>query len=185
MELQTNKGADRRRTHRERSWEITELWDRHQEIIRRLFLGQSARDIAKDLGIAENTISQIRNSELGQRALADLHAAANDNAINVAQRIRSIAPKAIDVLEGMLDYQREVGYELPSDRKNAASIAFGVLDRAGHAPVHKNVNVEVPVSGSIISEIKERAMKAGAIAKPKTEQETEDAQEIDYTEEEN
>ena len=40
-----------------RKYQIKELWNRHEEINRRLLLGQKSKEIAKDLGISEATVS--------------------------------------------------------------------------------------------------------------------------------
>ena len=162
LELNTNYGADNRRVD-ERQYNITELWDRQQEIVRRLSLGQSAVDIARDLSISPVTVSYVRNSPLGQEALAKLHSAANNEAVNIAKRIKEVAPKALAVLEGILDNSIQGTYDLPADRKTAASVAMGLLDRAGHAPIHRQISMTVPVSNSVINEIKERAKGAGMI----------------------
>jgi hypothetical protein len=175
MEIETMRGADgRRKPDGERQYKIKEIWDAHQEIIRRLALGQSGADICRDLGVTAPMISYVRNSPLGQEALRKIHSLANEDVVNVSKRIRSITPKAVQVLEQILDDAIAVPPNLPADKKTVSSVAFGILDRGGHAPVHKSISVGVPVGNDTIEEIKNRARQAGIVIAEVNEREVEE-----------
>ena len=86
-----------------RKYQIKELWDRHHEINRRILLGQKNKEIAEDLNISEATVSYTKNSKLAQDELNVLKAARDASSVDVARQIKEIAPRALEVLEEVME----------------------------------------------------------------------------------
>lgn len=139
-----------------KNFQITEMHDIHHEIARRLVLGEWPREIAKALNISYQTVINVKNSPIVQEKIELLHGARDSEVMDVAKQIRELAPKAVEVIEGVLDDEEEgTGMRLK------ASLA--VLDRAGHG-VPKNVNVRgvhAIVSKDDLALIKQRAVEIG------------------------
>ena len=113
-----------------RKYQIKKLWTRHEEINRRLLLGQKSKDIAKELNISEATVSYTANSKLAQKELGIMKAARDAKSIDVAMQIKEIAPQALDILEEIMN-----GDETQQSLK--AKVASDLLDRAGYSPPKK------------------------------------------------
>ena len=146
--------GDKRRVEGRR--EEANFWDSHHEIVRRLLLGQKAVDIARDLGITPQTVSNVRNNPLVVKQLADMHEKRDSDATAVANQIKEVAPMAVQVLtEAMSDKSS------PWNAKIMA--AKDVLDRAGHAPIHRSESVTTTLTFEEITAIKERARANGTV----------------------
>lgn len=139
-----------------RKYQIKELWNRHEEINRRLLLGQKSKEIAKDLGISEATVSYTKNSKLAQKELGIMKAARDASSIDVAMQIKEIAPQALEILEEIMH-----GDETQQSLK--AKVATDILDRAGYSPPKKvlGMTVHSHFTGDDIEKIKERAKMVG------------------------
>ncbi|MFQ6609135.1 MAG: hypothetical protein ACE5EE_11505 [Fidelibacterota bacterium] len=148
-----------------RRYEIEELQERHREILRRLALGQSAQEIARDLGITTAVVSYTKNSAIGRRELSIIQGARNSSAIRVSEQIKKIAPKALALLDSVLDRGREKIMNGDDPRNTEVKVALDMLDRAGHGAVKKFAGAIV--SGSLSEEalerIKKRAEAAGVM----------------------
>jgi len=157
-----NRGPDERRVaHSEkRAFEVSDMWEVHHEIVRRLVLGQKAVDIARDLNISGQMVSYVRNSPVVKDKLELMKGARDAETIDLAKRIREDAPEALrlleDIIAGEVDGQ-EVGINLRAREANA------MMNRAGYAPVTN-------IKGSIVHEhyvaedieaIKQRAIDDG------------------------
>lgn len=132
------------------------FWDHHHEIVRRLLLGQKAVDIAADLGITPQTVSNVRNNPLVAAQLESMHAERDKDAMTVADQIKEIAPRAVAVLKEAMDDN-----DSPWNAKVAA--AKDILDRAGHAPVKRSENVNATLTLDELTAIKERARANGIV----------------------
>lgn len=144
------------------------FWDHHHEIVRRLLLGQKAVDIAHDLGLHPQTVSNVRNSPLVQRQLAVLQQQRTEEAVTIAEQIREIAPKAVQALDDAMSDP-----DSPWNAKVAA--AKDVLDRAGYAPVRRTENVNAHLTLEELEAIKARAKARGVVVCTNAE-EVEDAE---------
>jgi DNA-binding CsgD family transcriptional regulator len=143
------------------SFVVSEMWERHHEIVRRLALGQKNTQIAKALGISEVSVSQVKNSPIVKEKLASMVEKMDENAIDVGQRIKELAPRAIKVLESVLE---DVEDTVPLSLK--VKTAHDILDRAGHAAI-KQVNANVMhghFNADDLAEIKQLARDNGVIA---------------------
>ncbi len=122
--------VDARRTAVSRKYEPKQLNPLHHEILRRLVLGESHRDIAIALNCTPATVSNAANCGLGRDKLNYMSGAADVSAVEVAQKIRETAPKALAVIQTIIE-DEEANYAL---RFKAAT---DILDRAGHGAVKK------------------------------------------------
>ena len=148
---------DRRRVPPEQRkvHEPTHLWDLHHEILRRIALGQKNVAIAEALNCSAVTVSNVRNSQLGQERLGELHRQRDLATVDVARSIREAAPKAFQlVLDAISDEDLDMRVRLKE--------ANSVLDRAGYAPV-RQVNTQMTslsLTGDDIEALKARAIQA-------------------------
>lgn len=140
----------------ERRYNIKVLWERHQEILRRVVVGQTNGQIAQELGCVPQTVSNVRNSPLAQAEITRLSAARDEDTMEIARRIEEFVPTALQLVE-----------DLVAGRIPEASISLRArhaekyLGRAGYGEVHKVHSLtRHMISRSEIEEIKERAMSA-------------------------
>lgn len=111
-----------------RKYQICEIRNRQREIIRRVLLGQSGKEIAEDLDITPVVVSYVINSELGKEKLGTLQDEADHNAVQVRQRIAEVAPQAI---KKIADIMNDANASLGLQFRAAADLA----DRGGYKPV--------------------------------------------------
>lgn len=143
---------DRRRSPTRRAYEISHMTDRHHEIARRLLLGQSNKEVAQAMGITPQMVSIVRNSGCVREKLTTMHGARDLDSVDLAKEIRELAPKALRVMEELLE-----SHDTPKHVRLAA--ARDMLDRAGFAPVKKVDlnNQHIVLSGEDIERMKQRA----------------------------
>lgn len=137
-----------------RKYEISHMWERHHEIVRRALLGQSNTQIAEGLGITTVTVSNALNSKIVRDKLKILRAQRDASTVDVAAAIKNLAPKCIEVIEGVLD--SDVARD--ADKLRAA---FDLLDRGGYAApkVIKTENLHGVFTKDDLVEIKKQAME--------------------------
>lgn len=163
----------RRNPQGNQTYSLKTLQDRHHEIIRLIVLGLKNAEVARRLGIDKQTVSNVRNTPLVQERLAYLRAGRDSSTVDVRKRIEQIAPKAIDLLEHVIDGDVETDVKA-SDQVRAA---IDVLDRAGHKPPQE-VHVKKGVIIKYIEEIKERGRRAGIVAT--AEENEENGEEVNF-----
>lgn len=154
---------DKRRTlpgEPRKTWQVTEMWDLHNEIARRILLGQKNVVIAEALECSPQTISLVRNSPVVQDKLALMQGAADANAVDVSKRIQEMAPEALDVLQEVLRAKEEASMAL------RAKVAESILDRAGHSAVRtvRTEGIHAHLSSDDLQKIKERAIEKAKAA---------------------
>ena len=154
------RGRDERRNPPgvRRTFEVTKMWERHHEIMRRIFLGQKDADIARALGITPATVSYTRNSKIVQDKLAIMKGARDAETVDLSKRIRELAPKALDILEDAMTGKME---GIPPTRQ--VREANLMMDRAGYGAT-KTFRAEHLVghfTAQEIEEIKQRGKEAG------------------------
>jgi len=139
-----------------RNYDIQALRAVHMEILRRHFLGQKSKDIARDLRISESTVSYTINNPMAKEYLKELSEEADEEVVDVAKRVKEIAPEALRVVEKMLRDE-----EQPARLR--AQIAWDILNRAGHAPAKKieGTMTHGVFTVSDIMELKKRLKEAG------------------------
>lgn len=129
-----NRAEDKRRTlpDMKKSFVVAHMWERHEEIARRIALGQKNVDIAKALGVSEVNVSQVRNSPVVRDKINSLKDRMDDKAVDVGARIQELAPLALKTLEKVLEDEEDT---VPLTLK--VKTAQDILDRAGHAAIRK------------------------------------------------
>ena len=148
---------DQRRSELPRKYEPKNLNPLHHEILRRALLGDSHKEIAEALNCTVATVSNAVNSGLGRDKLSIMTAVADMNNMEIAQRIRETAPKALAMIQEILESDT-TSYGLKF------KAAVDILDRAGHAPVKK---LDVRKSATELSEDELEALKIQAINRAK------------------
>lgn len=156
----SNRVPDQRRTANQpdgcRHWQVSEMWDLHHEIARRLVLGQKNTEIARDLGIHKQTVSNVRNSPVVQEQMALLNGARNAETMDLAQEIAEIAPVALQLLKEIVEGEGQ-GTNAPLSLR--AREANNMLARVGHGVPQRvqSESVNVFLTSKDIAEIKQRA----------------------------
>lgn len=143
-----------RPTSGDRKYTVENIWDVHREVMRLAVTGMKSVDIAAALGVTEAMVSYTINSPICKRQLDNMRAARDIDAVSVAKRIQEIAPRAVEVLEGLLE-----------DGNDAIKLraATDVLDRAGHAAVRtlRTESLSLHLNKDDIDDIKARARSIG------------------------
>lgn len=148
--------VDRRRVSSgERRYNIKELWDKHREIARQVVLGGTNVAIAEAIGCTPQTVSNVRNSPLGQAELQRLHGGRDAETVDIARRIEEFAPVALSLLEDIVS-----GRAPGASVALRARVASGQLARAGFGEVHKVQALHAHLSRRDIEAIKERGRSA-------------------------
>ena len=144
-----------------RKYEIQNLWDKHHQALRLLVLGVKPKDVAAQVNLTPQMISILANSTIGKSALMVMRGVLDKSVIDVKGKIDEMAPKALEVIEELLDC---------NESKIRLAAAVDVLDRAGYAPPKQvNVGVTHKVTQEDIEAIKRRAIESGLLAIQKTE----------------
>lgn len=140
-------------------YDIKELWGRHKDVLRRVALGQSNVEIAKDTGLCLSTVSSTRRSTLGRAYHDELQARADGVTEKLLIRIKEEAPRALAVLTGIME-----NHTTPEAVR--ARAAMDLLDRAGLGAVKRveQRNLDLRLSLDDINELKQRAVRAGVIS---------------------
>lgn len=148
----TRGPATDKRFVEERAYNIQNLWELHHEIIRQISLGATNKEVAENLGISPQTVSNTRNSPLAKEKLAWFQEKMDLDALEMSQRIQRFAPRALSYLEDIIAGEVEgVSVAL------RAKYADKHLGRAGHGEVKKSVNVTGTLTKDEIEALKRRS----------------------------
>ena len=157
-----NRGQDLRRSGERNHWVVSEMWDLHHEIARRISLGQKNVEIAKALGCTPQTVSNVRNSPVVQEHISILQGARDADTIDLAREIKEIAPVALQLLKNVINGEKE---GVNASIALRAREANNMLARVGHGVPHK-VQAEVAnwhLTSKDIQDIKQRALANGDV----------------------
>lgn len=158
--------ADLRRTGN-KTYDIKEITDHQLEIARRIAVGQPPRDIARELGITMQSVSNIRNHPIINAIIVALHEKRDTSASDIAQQIAAIAPKAIRLINNVIDFAN-VDLENPDEVlpatapevKDQVRAALGIVKTvAPRLNLHKHI-----ITNDIVNSIKKRALEGIAPA---------------------
>ena len=110
---------------------------RHREIMRRLVVGQSQKEIAEEMGLSLGRLSIIINSPLFKAELMkmekDVRAKAVETIGDVSVRIAKLQNPAVDILEHIIfDKEKKIGIKLRKDT------ALDVLELSGSGKKKRN-----------------------------------------------
>lgn len=157
-----DRGPDLRKAARDGSaesgrWVVSQMWEIHHEIARRLVLGQKNKEIAEALNVTPVMVSNVRNSPIVQERISILKGARDADTIDLAREIKEVAPEALGLLKDIIRGE--------NDGANAhiglrARTSENMLARVGHGVPHKvqTENVHTVLTAADIAEIKQRAM---------------------------
>ena len=111
------------------------LSPRHKEIARLLVQGRTAKEISARVGISAERIYQIKSEAIFQAYLRKVEAGAEENTIDVRKAIQEAAPRALEVLETLMETANadSVKYRAASD----------LLDRAGFGAIEKKATLDL------------------------------------------
>lgn len=157
-----NRGPDLRREGGNHRWVVSEMWDVHHEIARRLLLGQKNVEIAKSLGISAQMVSNVRNSPVVQEHISILRGARDADTVDLAREIKEIAPAALQLLKEIIQGE---GQGANASIALRARESNNMLARVGHGVPHK-VQAEVAnwhLTSNDIADIKRRAITNGDV----------------------
>ena len=137
-----------------KAFTVETIWNTHREIMRLALLGMKQADIARELGLSEVMVSYTLNSPVVKRQMDVMQSARDIDAVDVAKRIQDVAPRALEVMEELL----EEGNDAIKLRA-----ATDILDRAGHAAVRtiRTQSLAVHLNKEDLEEIKQRAREIG------------------------
>lgn len=167
-EVQTRNGlygfdfreVDLRRVDEEekKTYNIKSLWQRSHEIINLTAMGFKGTEVAEILGITPACVSLTVNSTLGQKKLAEIREARDNEAKKNVEKIRVLTNKAIQTYHEIFD--NEDGQATLKDRKDVADTVL--LELSGlRAPTKiQSSNISAVLTSKEIEEFKKRGIQA-------------------------
>lgn len=129
---------------------LTNLWEHHKEIARRLLLGERQCDISKDLNITPAWLSVVTTSPAFKRYLDSLRARTEIGITDIRKEITAGAVEGIKVLRTLLKSDNE---------RIQLSAATDLLDRDGYkaaTKIEQTTEVNVVLTGDRLAALKER-----------------------------
>jgi len=126
---------------------LTNLWEHHKEIARRLLLGERQVDICKAINVSPSWLSIITTSPAFIKYLDSLRARTEIGITDIRKEINAGAIEAVGVLRSLLK---------SGDEKVQLATAKDFLDRDGYVPVKKieQTTVEVHLNSERIEALK-------------------------------
>ena len=146
-----------------KTFQVGKMWEVHQEIARLILLGYKNREIAERLNISEATVSYTRNSPVVKNKLNVMEGARDADTVDLSREIRMKAPKALKLLEKIIDGESGTIGELASPALKAKT-AEAWLDRAGFAAQRNsgpNLHLHAHFTAEEIEDLKARAKSGG------------------------
>jgi Bacterial regulatory proteins, luxR family len=150
-----DRRSDRRFTRTNRKYELKQLWDLHLTMLRKVAAGKSNVQVAEELGITPQTVSNTRNSALGRARLQELQQSADASLFAMQERIQAFAPRALEVLEDIIAGEGEGSSATLELRARCASAHLG---RAGLGEIKKVAAPSQTLTRDDIERIKARAL---------------------------
>lgn len=148
--------ADNRRSEREGSYDIKQLWQRSHEILGLALQGLKQKEIAKILNVTEATVSNTLNSTLGKEKLSALREGRDGEYVKLNEKVRHLVDKSLKVYEQLMDTP-SVDNKLKKETADTI-----VLDVAGmRAPVKtESRSLSIHATPEEIEEFKQRGIQA-------------------------
>ena len=141
-----------------KTYNIKALWQRSHEIINLAARGFKQVQIADILNIHEQTVSNTLNSELGQKKLAELRGARDEEAKITTEKIRVLADKALQTYNEIFD--NEDGQATLKDRKDVADTVLLELSGLRDPTKIHTSSVSTVLTAEEIENFKNRGVKA-------------------------
>jgi len=131
----------------------------HHEIVRLHVIGTPNKDIAKTLNVSEQMVSYTLNSKVVQDKIDLMRASRDADIIDLTREIRSKAPKALKLLEDIIDDHGK-NYHIAL----AAKTAENWMNRAGYSPVQKFQGAVAHFTAEEIEDLKKKALENAKIS---------------------
>jgi predicted transcriptional regulator len=132
--------------------QINQIWGLQQEIIRLYVLGFKEVDIAAELHINPQTVSNCVNSNVGRARILELQGGRDEDTRRISERLRSLRDGAIDRIAASLE---------SGDERVALRAAETLLDRTGHGKIDVPSIDESYMSDRHIEDLNRRALERG------------------------
>lgn len=154
----------RRNPSMRRTFQVGQLWERHKEIARLILLGYKNSEIAERLGVSKAMVGYTRNSPMVKEKIRMMEGARDASTIDIAKDIKMKAPKALKVLEEVLNGEPGTLGELASPALRV-KVASEWLDRAGFPArgASQNFHLHAHFTAEEIEELKRRAKAGGVV----------------------
>ena len=143
-----------------RSYEISEIRNRHYRIADLSFLGYRNTEIARMLNITPVNVSQVLGSEIVKDYIAALQEAREANTIDLSKQIREIAPEALRAIRTSLvrENQRLINDPGAQIDRLHANMAQDIMDRAGILPPQRGANLHLHLRPEDLDGIKRASL---------------------------
>lgn len=152
--MEEPKYLNDRRFVPKRSYEVKNVWEHHQQMLRLVALGHSNNAVAEATGVTPQTISNLRNSPIAQPRLEHFRKELDREAIDIGAKITAFAPTALRLLEDIITGEVEAPIAI------RAKYASAHLGRAGYAEIRKVASINTHLTRDDIEAIKQRALMA-------------------------
>lgn len=142
--------------HQDRQYDVQHLRESHHAMKRMCLMGYTNKEIAQQLEVSAQTVANVLNSAMMKRELELARAALDGQAFDIAAEVQKMAPKAVAVLEEILDNETA-----PITLR--AKVAMDNLSRNGVSPVQRgSIDINHHFTRDDLEEIKRNAYAAGA-----------------------
>lgn len=150
------RDVDNRRTGRENTHDIKQLWQRSHEILGLALQGMKQTEIAKVLNISPVTVSNTLNSTLGKEKLSVMRGERDEHYVKVNEEIKKLTIKALNTYHKLFDTP-SVDNELKKEVADTIT-----LDIAGMRAPTKIDNKSLHMHATVeeIEEFKRRGLAA-------------------------
>lgn len=138
------------------SYEPIRMKSRYREIVRLHTIGYQDSEIAEMVGCERRTVSYVIQARITSGMVEDLRDRRDQAAVDIAARIRSFAPLALEVATEILTDET-------ASKSVRASIASDILDRAGYKPVNMSFQASAKLSSEDIDHLKQVARSNGIV----------------------
>lgn len=152
-EVDKRRNEPGRKTH-----DIKALWQLSHEIVNLAAQGLKQVDIAKVLGVTQQTVSNTLNSELGMKKLSGLRGEKDKKAEETTREIEELTTKAIKTYNEIFDNNGDIA-PIGLRKKTADTV---MLELSGYRVPVKIQSASLHASATLeeIEEFKERGIKA-------------------------
>lgn len=136
----------------EKPWQPEKWNPRHTMVVLLHLSGSTNKEIEEHTGYSYGKVSQILNDPRAAVIVQQHLGQMNEAIFDVGLRMKMLAHEALD----------EIVDEMRSDPKSAVrqKAAFGILDRAGYTPVHKNMQLNEGTDSSMVGSVADRVRTA-------------------------
>lgn len=142
----------------DRQFDLKHIREVHHTMKRMCLLGYSNKEIAQATGVSVQSVGNVLGSAIMRRELELARATLDKKALDIAAEVAGMAPKALAVLEQILDDD-----DAPIALR--AKVAMDNLSRNGVSPVQRgSLDVNHTFTAADLEEIKRNAYAAGARA---------------------